>query len=337
MAEAEPLLLRVDQAEPRYNEAVAIAVAACAADTVGQTCYICLGPGDEEEGLVRMCACRGTAGFAHVSCLARGAQAAVERGAQRGWKRWRTCGLCEQKYHGVVACALGWACWKTYLGRPEMGWIRQGAMNLLGNGLFAAEQIEDALNVEEARLSSMRRLGDSEHNILIAQGNIANSYEALGRNEEAGHLRQDVYFRRLRLNGEEHRETLVEANNYALSLLKVSRFIASKSLLRETIPVARRVLGERNDTTLKMRLHYAAVLYKNHGATLDDLREAVTTLEDIEGVARRVLGGAHPVTANIECYLRKARAALRAREGAAPDDVSSVREGVAAVTPPGGA
>ena len=67
---AEPLLLRVDQAEPRYNEAVAIAVAACAADTVGQTCYICLGPGDEEEGLVRMCACRGTAGFVHVSCLA---------------------------------------------------------------------------------------------------------------------------------------------------------------------------------------------------------------------------------------------------------------------------
>ena len=32
--------------------------------------------------------------------------------AQR-WSRWHSCGLCEQDYHGVVRCALGWACWKT--------------------------------------------------------------------------------------------------------------------------------------------------------------------------------------------------------------------------------
>ena len=49
-------------------------------------------------------------------------------------------------------------------------------------------------------------------------------------------------------------------------------------------------------------------------ATLDDLREAVTTLEDAERIARRVLGSAHPTTANIERNLQNARAALRARE-----------------------
>ena len=78
---------------------------------------------------------------------------------------------------------------------------------------------------------------------------------------------------------------------------------------------------------------YARTLYEDDSATLDDLREAVTTLEETGRTARRVLGGAHPITANIECYLRKARAALRAREGATPGDVSSVREGVAAMTP----
>ena len=31
--------------------------------------------------------------------------------------------LCEQDYHGVVRCVLGWACWKTYLGRPETDWL----------------------------------------------------------------------------------------------------------------------------------------------------------------------------------------------------------------------
>ena len=59
---------------------------------------------------------------------------------------------------------------------------------------------------------------------------------------------------------------------------------------------------------------YARVLYKDPGATLDELREAVTTLEDTTRIARRVLGLANPVTGWIGESLRKARAALRARE-----------------------
>ena len=44
------------------------------------------------------------------------------------------------------------------------------------------------------------------------------------------------------------------------------------------------------------RAHYAAALYNGAGATLDDVREAVTTLEDVEQIARRVLGEGHDVT-----------------------------------------
>ena len=55
-------------------------------------------------------------------------------------------------------------------------------------------------------------------------------------------------------------------------------------------------------------------LYSDPGATLDDLREAVTTLEEAERAKRRVLGGDHPVTTKIERDLRNARAKLRARE-----------------------
>ena len=50
------------------------------------------------------------------------------------------------------------------------------------------------------------------------------------------------------------------------------------------------------------------------GATLDDLRKAVTTLEEVERTARRVFGGAHPLTKDIETNLQIARAALGARE-----------------------
>ena len=59
---------------------------------------------------------------------------------------------------------------------------------------------------------------------------------------------------------------------------------------------------------------YAMALYRDPDATLDHLHEAVNTLEEIERTARRVLGGAHPLTKGIEHELRNARAALRTRE-----------------------
>jgi len=74
------------------------------------------------------------------------------------------------------------------------------------------------------------------------------------------------------------------------------------------MPVARRVLGEENENTLKMRWVYAGALCKDATATLDDLREGVTTLEEIERTARRVLGGAHPLTGSIGKSLKIARA-----------------------------
>ena len=110
--------------------------------------------------------------------------------------------------------------------------------------------------------------------------------------------------------GAEH----VAANNYAMSLKDLSRFEEAKSVLRKIMPVARRVLGECDTTTLRTNWIYAEALFQDDGATLDDLREAVTMSEDAGRIARRVLGSTHPVTAGIERELRRARAALRARE-----------------------
>ena len=90
-------------------------------------------------------------------------------------------------------------------------------------------------------------------------------------------------------------------------------------MLRKTVPKARRLLGESNELTLKMRLIYAQSLYVDNSATLDDLREAVTTLEETERTARRVLGCSHPIVGPIERSMQNARAALHAREtGSAP-------------------
>ena len=131
-------------------------------------------------------------------------------------------------------------------------------------------------------------------------------------------MRRDVYFGNLKLNGKDHYESLVAAGNYISSLVDMRRFEEAKPLLRKVMRVARRVLGEDDDLMLRMRWNHGEVLYKDDGATLDDLREAVSTLEDVTRTAKRVLGGAHPITTGIEGELRASRAALRARETLQP-------------------
>ena len=77
-----------------------------------------------------------------------------------------------------------------------------------------------------------------------------------------------------------------------------------------------------------MSWRYAEALFRSDAATLDDLHEAVETHEDLERIALRVFGGAHPATEMIQGSLRESRAALSTR---------SVCEAMAAMTPPGDA
>ena len=166
----------------------------------------------------------------------------------------------------------------------------------------------------EACVSLMRRVGAPEKNLLVVQSNLASSYQTFGRQEQALEMYRSVYSGNLKIDGEEHASTLVAALNTAACLWNLQRLEEVRSLLRKTIPVARRVLGESNESTLRMRSIYGQALYRDEGATLDEHREAVTTLEETARIARQVFGGAHPVTEGIERPLRKAQAALRDRE-----------------------
>jgi hypothetical protein len=332
-------------ADKKCAEAIALAVEECADDTKGQTCFICTEAlhRKTKEGLVRGCACRGTAGFAHVSCLAEQAKILVAEAEEKNsddiqWHRWDTCSLCEQDYHGVVACALGWACWKTYLGRPADHWTRRAnnlmltsrgqvrsmAMNVLGCGLSLAARAghdEDASSVHEARLSVfetrlsiLRRHGVPREQTLPVLSHLTGLYQELERHEEAMRMARDAYDGHLEVYGGKHRGTLVAASEYAFSLFNLERFEEAKVLLRRTIPMARHVLGEENVTTLRMRGCYAETLYTNDDATLDEKREAVKELGETTRTARHVLGDAHPLTVQIEDTLGKSLASL-AREG----------------------
>ena len=76
-------------------------------------------------------------------------------------------------------------------------------LHSLGTVYIDAGQYTDAVSAQEARLSMLRRRGvsDSECNILVVQGNLANTYAELGRLEEALSMRRDVYSGTLKLFG----------------------------------------------------------------------------------------------------------------------------------------
>ena len=81
---------------------------------------------------------------------------------------------------------------------------------------------------------------------------------------------------------------------YAATLGELKRFEEAKALLGKVMPVARRILGDCHELTLKMRWNYANAVREDDCATRDELREANDTLEDTARIARRVLGPSHP-------------------------------------------
>ena len=115
----------------------------------------------------------------------------------------------------------------------------------------------------------------------------------------------------------------MEAINYSAALLSVKRYKEAKAMLRKMIPVAQRILGTDDENTLTTRWNYAITLYQDSTATLDDLREAVTTLEAMERFVPRVFGGTHPIAVGIERSLRNAQTVLSDRE--AGEDVVWVK------------
>ena len=73
-----------------------------------------------------------------------------------------------------------------------------------------------------------------------------------------------------------------------------------------------------DEVAIKMLWTYAEMLYEDDHATLDDLREAVATLEDSARGARRVYGPKHPLVVGTEYHIEHSRAALVAREAPPP-------------------
>ena len=248
---------------------------------------------------MRGCACRGTMGLAHLSCLVRQAEMSVkeieEWGTGEGIRKWEKCFDCGQNFHGAVQLALGWACWKTYLGRPESDRYRSNAMGILGESLRESRP-EEALQVLEAGLAVSRRHWSwDEASILTIQMNIAGCLERLARQDEALGILREIHERRVALHGNLHEATVLAASNLSFGMVNCGRFAEAKQFLRKQEPIARSAMGADHSFTLICSQNLAGVLQVDD-ATRAELVEAVAILEDVVRRRKRVLGATHPDT-----------------------------------------
>ena len=82
--------------------------------------------------------------------------------------------------------------------------------------------------------------------------------------------------------------------------------------MRDKMPEARRVFPQNHVMQLRFRDNYALSLFKNSEASRDDLVAAVAEYEDLDRVARRVLGRDNDVTREFRLNMEAAQAKLEA-------------------------
>ena len=97
-----------------------------------------------------------------------------------------------------------------------------------------------------------------------------------------------------------------------MGLFQLERFEEAKALMRKTMPVARRVLGDSNEDMLLMRRNYSLLLCKD-GSTLDDLREGVTTLDACSAARTRPQWGSRDLCKAREPHCAPAKQRSRRR------------------------
>ena len=291
-------------ADKKLKEAVAEAVEACAEDTKGQTCYICTQAlhWKTKEGLVRGCACRGTSGFVHVSCLAEQAKILVADANEKNydekrwnscWDRWAVCNLCNQRFLGVTRYAIGWACWKTYRQRPVDNTERELAMTQLANGLHLSDRFDEAIRVYETCLAHFRRGRDDDiytTNELVIIQNITCCVQSLpGRDDEALAMARKHYDWTMSKLGPSHHLTAGAALSLLVCLNGLGQHEEAVRFLRGILPACRAALGTKPNELDRLDFEFAeALMYSSNEK--HDMREAITLIEDALSRARRIFG-----------------------------------------------
>jgi serine/threonine protein kinase/tetratricopeptide (TPR) repeat protein len=154
---------------------------------------------------------------------------------------------------------------------------------------------EEVLALRKAKLGlnhlAKAKLGPEQDNTLARMNNLANSYDALGRHDDALKLREEVLAIRKANLGPEHPKTLSSMYNLGLSYERFGRSLEALKLKEETLALQKATLGPAHPETLRT-MSSVATGYAHLGRYPDAMKLKKETL----ALQKVKLGPEHPDT-----------------------------------------
>jgi tetratricopeptide (TPR) repeat protein len=241
-------------------------------------CWLCLIDG---PALLRGCACRGSAGFVHVSCLV--------TAATHDPATWVRCPTCKQDFYGELRRGLATARWELAAALAEGSTERLAAQAAMlesqGRFLEAVPLFEEVLARDRAKL------GDEHSETLTSIYTLAVLHSMNGDKEEALCLAEEALAGRRRRLGDDDVSTLSSMSLVGILHIDLEQYEAALPLCLDVLRGRRRVLGEEHIST-QDSVNDLAVLYNDMGKP----EEAVPLYQQAVLHCRRLLGDTHPNT-----------------------------------------
>ncbi|MFG3041477.1 tetratricopeptide repeat protein [Streptomyces sp. NPDC048330] len=174
-------------------------------------------------------------------------------------------------------------------------WLPSGPHHVLflhGAILHSQGQFSMACEVRErVAADSDARYGSDHPETLAARGNLATTYQALGRDVEALDIREEILPAFERLNGAQSPSTIVARANLAASYQSAGRYDEAHRLKRQVLADRECTVGTQHLETVRARANLAQTL-----VALGRYQEALELEEQALADRERLLGPHHPDT-----------------------------------------
>ena len=258
-------------------------------------CLFCLDRGDVTDPLLRGCACRGSFGWTHATCLVRSAEAAREPMLpQPHFAAWLFCATCKQGFTGLVQLRLAIALWAKHARAVETDEERLQAVDMYSDAIGDAGEHAEAARLQRGALDVRTRVLGPEHLVTLNSAtNLAASLCQLGECAEAAVLLRTTLAVRAHTLGADDEDTLLAESHLVSVLLHLGEWAEAEALGREVLEKKRRILGRDHHETLGTAGNLAGSL-----AEQGKYAEAAEIERDVLVLRTRLLGAEHKSTLN---------------------------------------
>ena len=286
-------------------------------------CLFCLDWGDAEDPLLRGCACRGSFGWTHVTCLVKSAE--IAQAPPLGeplFMTWISCSTCKQEFTGLVKLRLAIALWAKHARVVETDGNRLAAAGTYALALADAGEYTEAARLQRGLLNVYTRAtGPKHHEALHSASNLAGSLMQLGECAEAAVLLRTTLAVRTRTLGTEDQATLITEGLLVTALHLQGQFVEAEALGRELLEKERRIFGPDHSNTLFTSANLAASLslQGKHAEATEIQREVLVQVTRLFGAEHRdTLISASNLAHSLSCCGKKREAEQLFRDMLAP-------------------